>query len=104
MASVLHNKYYPVGNVLNSSLASSHLYIWHSLFWGKELLEKGLSWRIGNRHSVDPLEHNWIPREIRFKPTLSLSHPSLGLVDEFTLEDRTWDLSLLREHFLLDDV
>lgn len=46
VARVLGSHYFSGGNILRSRLGHALSYIWRSLYWGKDLLEKGMIWQI----------------------------------------------------------
>lgn len=35
---------------------------WRSILWGRELLRKGLGWRLGDGRSISVFKHQWIPK------------------------------------------
>lgn len=51
-AKVFKAKYFPTPSFLEVSMTSRPSYLWSSLIWGRELLQKGLGWQINNRCSV----------------------------------------------------
>lgn len=46
---------------MESSLGSNPSYIWRSLIWGRELLDRGLCWRIEDGSTVDIFRDRWVP-------------------------------------------
>lgn len=100
---VLKSRYFLGGNILKNKLGYAPSCVWRSLFWGKELLEKGLVWRICDGRSVNPWRENWIPREARFKPIRCCQTPVPRSVD-FFISDRQWDINKLNEFFIPGDV
>lgn len=80
----------------------------YGIMWGKELLDKGLGWRIGDGSRCNIWDDNWLPGSSNFKP---FSHPppnySLSLVrDLLTLSASswTWDEQKLSVFFLPTDI
>lgn len=100
---VLRGKYFVGENILRGILGSSLSYIWKSLFWGMELLDKGLVWRIEDGVNVNVKSHNWVPRPISFKPLVLNFAPSTN-VALFILPNRSWNIPLLEASFLPIDV
>lgn len=49
-------------------MGSSLSYIWRSIIWGREALNLGLRWRIGNGQKVNIFQDPWLPRPSAFKP------------------------------------
>lgn len=58
---VLKGGYFKHTDIMESSLGSNPSYVWRSLSWGKELLERGLCRRIGDGSTVDIFRDRWIP-------------------------------------------
>ncbi|XP_073153947.1 uncharacterized protein [Henckelia pumila] len=44
-----------------AKLGHNPSYIWRSLMWSRELLKKGLMWRVGDGKSIKIFEDKWIP-------------------------------------------
>uniref|UniRef100_A0A803PUL2 CCHC-type domain-containing protein n=1 Tax=Cannabis sativa TaxID=3483 RepID=A0A803PUL2_CANSA len=76
---------------------------WQGIRWGRELLIKGLRWKIGEgrliRSGFDP----WIPRHTSFLP-LTYSGPSNGVVANLITDERQWNATLLQQYFSPIDV
>jgi hypothetical protein len=52
-ARVLKGHYFPHTTFWNASTPMSSSYTWRSLMYGKELLEKGVLWRVGDGKQFD---------------------------------------------------
>lgn len=52
---ILQGKYFPNSNWAAVAVGTHHSMIWKSLLWGKDLIDKGLRWRIQDGASV----HVW---------------------------------------------
>ncbi|KAL5549925.1 hypothetical protein UlMin_000101 [Ulmus minor] len=68
MSRVLKGKYFPNGNFLSAPCKQTASFIWKSIVWGRELLNKGLIWKISNGLSVKAFSDPWIARPMSFKP------------------------------------
>jgi hypothetical protein len=53
---------------LRASCPKRASFTWRSIIYGRELLKKGLVWRIGDGSCIKTMEDNWIPRA-------SVQHP-----------------------------
>lgn len=99
VAEVPRGKYHPHTNFLRSKVGSNPSFIWKSLMWGKELIEKGSYWRVGNGRSVYAYRDKCIPRSNTFIITLP---PYLGnntKVSDLMTEDGLWDNYIISTHF-----
>ncbi|KAL5830936.1 hypothetical protein ACOSQ4_016290 [Xanthoceras sorbifolium] len=56
VAQVLRNKYFPNNSFLQVSSSNSS-FLWHSILWGRKLIEQGSRWCIGGGQSVS-IYHN----------------------------------------------
>ncbi|KAK3224166.1 hypothetical protein Dsin_011191 [Dipteronia sinensis] len=75
-----------------------------SLCWGKEVLEKGLRWRVGDGTLIRIYKDKWIPRQSTFK---ILSQPLLGseaTVEQILSPSGGWNDALIAQSFTKDDV
>ncbi|KAH9724503.1 putative reverse transcriptase/RNA-dependent DNA polymerase [Citrus sinensis] len=104
VARVLQARYFKDNQFLTAKLGSKPSFIWRSILWGRQVIYKGIRWRIGNGQQVQIYQGNWIPRPTSFKP---VSPPSLSSdirVAELINEDNQWNEDLIYQHFLREDV
>ncbi|KAK3188794.1 hypothetical protein Dsin_028355 [Dipteronia sinensis] len=64
---VLKQCYYPDSSLLHAECGTSNSFLWRSFMWGRELLDVGLQWRIGEGDSVLIYKDRWLPRPTTFK-------------------------------------
>ncbi|CAL1395838.1 unnamed protein product [Linum trigynum] len=62
IAHIYKGKYFPRGSFLTATARSRPFWGWQSILHGRQLLEKGLRWQVGNGQSVPLLQSNWIPK------------------------------------------
>ncbi|CAL1398789.1 unnamed protein product [Linum trigynum] len=62
LAQVYKGKYFPTGSFLTATARSRPSWGWQSILFGRQLLEQGLRWQIGNGRSAPMLNSNWIPQ------------------------------------------
>jgi hypothetical protein len=72
VAQVLKAKYFPQVSFLCFELVNKPSYVWRSLMSAKELLQEGLTWRIGDGRSIKIWQDRWLPTPTSY--TLQ-SHP-----------------------------
>ncbi|EEF39944.1 nucleic acid binding protein, putative [Ricinus communis] len=94
-------RYYPNGDFLSSLLGTNPSYIWASLQQVRDLICKGVQWKIGKGTEVSIGLHEWLldasngfietnlPDELRLQPVCSLLKP--GTCD--------WDQEILNDLF-----
>ncbi|KAH9725922.1 putative reverse transcriptase/RNA-dependent DNA polymerase [Citrus sinensis] len=100
---VLKARYFKNSSLMQARLGSYPSFIWRSILWGRNVLEKGLRWRIGNGEQLLVYQSQWIPRPITFQP---ISPPSLSpdtTVAELISEEQSWKEAVIRQHFLKED-
>lgn len=67
--------------------------------WGKDLLRKGLCWRVGNGHNIRAHQDPWIPN---LQAYISICKPVLNLnckVDRYLLDNGMWNEQVVRKTF-----
>ena len=64
---VLKAKYFPSFDFLNAKIGHRPSFVWRSLLWGKELLNLGIRWMIGDGCQVSVFDTPWLPRPFSFK-------------------------------------
>ncbi|KAK2661975.1 hypothetical protein Ddye_000549 [Dipteronia dyeriana] len=82
---------------------SSGSFLWNSLVWCRELLEKGFKWRVGDRRNILIYKDRWIPRLPTFKV---FSPPVLGelvTVDMLRTSSGIWNDSVVRKNIFEED-
>ncbi|KAA3474020.1 reverse transcriptase [Gossypium australe] len=67
VAKVLKANYFPDDQFLNSRLGNSSSYTWKSIWAMKDVLRKGLVWRVGTGNSISVNTDAWIPEAYNFK-------------------------------------
>uniref|UniRef100_A0A803QDA7 Reverse transcriptase domain-containing protein n=1 Tax=Cannabis sativa TaxID=3483 RepID=A0A803QDA7_CANSA len=95
---ILKAKYFKRNDFLHASTGHSPSFCWRSILWGRDLLIKGLIWKVGDGTLVNISESNWLPSHGKALLKPGLSPPSQN-VSYFLTEDRHWDLSKLRCYF-----
>lgn len=62
VAKVLKAKYFHSTDFMKCKVGCNASYVWRSIVWGKELLDKGLVKRIGNGETTKVYKDKWLPR------------------------------------------
>jgi hypothetical protein len=61
VAKIFQCKYYPSASFLEAPLGSRASFVWRSLFQAKDLLLRGILWRVGNGSSIRIWKDKWLP-------------------------------------------
>jgi hypothetical protein len=73
-ARLLKAKYYPVGELTDTSFIKNASPGWQGVMHGLELLKKGIVWRVGNGKKIRIWRDNWIPSgELKITKNLTKS-------------------------------
>uniref|UniRef100_A0A803PKG2 Reverse transcriptase domain-containing protein n=1 Tax=Cannabis sativa TaxID=3483 RepID=A0A803PKG2_CANSA len=98
LATLLKAKYFKHSDFLQASLGHSPSFSWRSLIWGRNLLLKGLVWKIGDGKSISTLSPNWWPGYTNpcYKDD---SQPPENNVSYFINDNGSWDLHKLNSYF-----
>ncbi|KAL9440996.1 hypothetical protein AB3S75_019634 [Citrus x aurantiifolia] len=103
IARVMKEKYFKHSGFMEAQSGSNPSYIWRNILWGREVIHKGLRWRIGDGKLVKVYQSGWLPRPETFKP---ISPPSLPLdttVSVLIDEDHCWRDDVIQQHFHQED-
>ncbi|KAL5574822.1 hypothetical protein UlMin_016521 [Ulmus minor] len=87
---VLKACYYPNRDFLNVKKGSKASFIWRSIVWGKEVIEKESRWQIGSGENVNVLKDRWLPKPSTFK----VFEPPFLLENFKTWRKMLWNLKL----------
>ena len=89
--------FFPNCTIMEASESRNSSYIWKSILHGRDVLNRGACWRIGNGHSVKIWQHSWLPIK---HPTRVPSHVVTGLEEAtvellIDVETCTWNTDLI---------
>ncbi|XP_024157591.1 uncharacterized protein LOC112165325 [Rosa chinensis] len=103
VSALLQAKYFPGTCFLNASLGRTPSAIWRGLMWGKQVIDMGTRWRIGDGRRVSVLADKWLPCPVSFKvvspiplTTLTMQHK----VESLFTETGAWNVPLIQSWFL----
>ncbi|XP_060962032.1 uncharacterized protein LOC133032183 [Cannabis sativa] len=96
--SILKARYFKHTDFLNAYVGHNSSFTWRSLLWGRQLLKKGLVWKVGAGTNISLSAPNWIPNVL--SPTLIHPiDPSQAFVSFFINHDNTWNVPKLQHFF-----
>ncbi|KAK6137935.1 hypothetical protein DH2020_028323 [Rehmannia glutinosa] len=67
LAQALKARYFPNDHFLNANIGYNPSFTWRSILVGKELLQKGIRWRVGDGKTIRVWEDPWIPSLRNFR-------------------------------------
>lgn len=70
---IFEKKYFPSTDFLKAKLGHNPSFVWIIVLWGRELLIKGLRWRIANGDMISVSRDPWLLRPKHFMP---ISNPN----------------------------
>ncbi|KAL9448689.1 hypothetical protein AB3S75_016060 [Citrus x aurantiifolia] len=103
VAKVLKARYFKHDGFMNAKLGSKPSFVWRSVLWGRQVIQKGSRWRIGNGENIKVYKTNWIPRPSTFRP---ISAPTMApdtTVAELIDSEQHWKEKLICDHFRGED-
>lgn len=102
-ARVLKGRYYPDCSFWAAQRPRSSSYTWRSILFGRELLQAGSRWGIGDGSSIRTLSDNWVPGiaadMLQVQVPLSDDHTMSMLL---SADGSSWDEDLVRSIFSKD--
>jgi hypothetical protein len=107
-AKVLKARYFKNSDLLHASCPGQGSFTWRSILHGRDLLETGLVWRIGDGTKVDVWKSSWIPRggsqrPLGRKPDAA-SAPVRTVSDLLSNNGTTWNVEKLHQYIYDFDV
>ena len=101
MFKVFSAKYFPSGNILNAIVHPRCSYAWQRILQPRDVINKGVVWRVGDGGTIDVWGHRWLPTPDHNKViSPRLDSPVVHVKDLFYPGTRIWDLGLLERTFL----
>jgi hypothetical protein len=105
VAQILRAKYYPHSSFLEAQLGSKPSFVWRSLFNSRDLLLKGLIWRVGNGQSIRIWEDKWLPTPTTFavqsSPQILPANAKVADLIDSDLKD--WNVGLIKAVFVEEE-
>jgi hypothetical protein len=104
-ARILKALYYPENDILTADLGPRPSKIWRAISEGRDALKLGLIKRIGSGEQTRIWSDNWLPRDSRRCPVVSINEYSPVWVSQLIDHaNRSWNLEQLRLNFLPMDI
>ena len=102
---VLKANIFPNCSILEAKEGSSVSYIWRSILKGRDVLKKGIRWRVGTGEDI-LLTDPWLPYRDKLQLQLPLSEAlsTARVVDLIDLTTKQWDVTQMDNLFLLREV
>ncbi|XP_062019293.1 uncharacterized protein LOC133735867 [Rosa rugosa] len=97
---ILQAKYFPNTCFLNASLGTTPSTIWRGLLWGKQVIDSGSRWRIGDGQRVSIKEDRWLPCPTTFKVVSPIPISTEWKVESLLTEIEVWNVPLIHSLFL----
>ena len=94
---VFKAKFFPNTSLLEAKDTSSGSYAWKSILYGRDVINDGACWRVGNGKSIKIWQHHWLPR----KHLTKILSPMVETMEEATVdclineETRTWNIAMI---------
>lgn len=103
MAKVFKGRYFPNRSLSDATIGYKPSYAWRSILGAKDVVSKGLRWRIGNGKKVRICSDNWLPYNTGFKslnsgPNRDLDAKVSELIDQDLVlwnVEKVWNLFCL---------
>ncbi|KAA3485773.1 reverse transcriptase [Gossypium australe] len=100
VAKVFKGKYFPDNNFLEARLGNSSSYVWQSIWATRDVLRKGMIWRVGTGQDISISEDAWIPNFINVRLMSRFNNLQSDKVAELiNSNDREWDRELILNTF-----
>lgn len=105
-AKLFKSRYFPYQDFLRAANGPRPSYAWRSIQFGKELLQSGITKKLGNGKSMSVWVDAWIEGDVPRRPLMKNIFVDLLLsVDRLVdVENRCWNLNTLHDLFYDEDV
>lgn len=106
MSLVLKYKFFPNCSFVDSTKGKNSSFLWFSLSWGRDLISKGIDWKVKSGNSIKVWDHNWIPSITFFKPFRNKSSPfpNLHVAKLLDQQSDTWNMAIISRVFKSIDI
>lgn len=67
LAKVLKGPYFKNSDIMSADIGNNPSFLWRLLLWGRDLLAKGLCWKVGDDCNIYAFSDSWILSLPNFK-------------------------------------
>jgi hypothetical protein len=106
IAKIMKAKYYPNCQAIHAQLDNKSSFAWRSIHSSKDLLNKGLIWRIGNGEKARTWRDKWVPIPSSYKiySIHELTSPEARVSMLIDKDLTRWDQNKLENLFAVEEV
>jgi hypothetical protein len=106
VARILKDKYFPSEDFMGASIGYRPSYAWRSIYQGREVLQSGLGWRVGNGESIKFWGDAWLlsPYPQLLLPPHPAMDPNEKVVALIDHDTGWWNFELIQRLFDPSDV
>ncbi|KAL0345258.1 UNVERIFIED_CONTAM: putative mitochondrial protein [Sesamum radiatum] len=105
LSGIIKAKHYPDSDFLEARCRGQLSYAWRSIVASRELISKGIRWRVGDGKRINIASDPWLPRLVPYKliiPPMTLAGSTT--VNELLYDDgRCWNEELIEAEFREED-
>ncbi|KAA3489989.1 reverse transcriptase [Gossypium australe] len=103
LAKVLKACYHPYSDILSANIGSYPSFTWHSICSDRELIVKGMLWRVGNGTCINIWNDHWFPGRENNRVSVQRIMPNWTTVNQLiNYETNTWNDELIHNIFEAD--
>ncbi|KAL5781697.1 hypothetical protein ACOSP7_006726 [Xanthoceras sorbifolium] len=103
LSRVLKVRYFPSSSFFESKVGRMPSFTWRSILWGRDVLLKGLRWKIGNGESVRVYEDSYLPRDSTFRVFSPRILPEGVTVSALLQEPGFWHVDIVMRYFIHEE-
>lgn len=74
--------FFPQCSVMEANELVSGSYAWKSILCGRDVIQRGSCWRVGDRRSINIWQHHWL----LIKHPTKIASPMVETMDEATVD------------------
>lgn len=99
LARTLKSRYFKNSDIMQARAGYKPSYIWRSMLWSRDIIRKGIYWRVGNGNKIGVLDDPWIPSFPTIQSSTYIHAESSLKVSNFISESGRWYEHLVRQLF-----
>ena len=101
---VLREKYFPNSSCLEANKQNKSSWGWKWVLLGRQVLNRGLRWRVGNGESIRIASDPWISKPHFFKPRLQNEAPNLKVCELISDDRKQWKMEEVANLVVTEDL